>query len=50
MLLIADGRLVGMRPATGPAPFPLDFPPPPLLPAPERFVPADVLPFETVSR
>ena len=50
VLLIADGRLVGMRPATGPAPFPLDFPPPPLLPAPERFVPADVLPFETVSR
>ncbi len=46
VLLIADGRLVGMRPATGPAPFPLDFPPPPLLPVPALLVPADVLPFE----
>ena len=46
VLLIADGRLVGMRPATGPAPFPLDFPPPPLLPVPAPLVPADVLPFE----
>ena len=46
VLLIADGRLVGMRPATGPAPFPLDFPPPPLLPVPELLAPADVLPFE----
>lgn len=45
VLLIADGRLVGMRPATGPVPFPLDFPPPPLLPVPELLVPADVLPF-----
>ena len=46
VLPIADGRLVGMRPATGPPPFPLDFPPPPLLPAPAPLVPADVLPVE----
>ena len=46
VLLIADGHLVGLRPATGPAPFALDFPPPPLLPVPERLAPADVLPFE----
>ena len=47
VLLIADGRLVGMRPARGPAPFPLDFPPPPLLPVPAPLAPADVLPFES---
>ncbi len=46
VLLIADGRLVGMRPGTGPAPVPLDFPPAPLLPVPTPLAPADVLPFE----
>ncbi len=46
VLLVADGRLIGMGPASGPPEFSLDFPPPPLLPGPELFVPADVLPFE----
>ena len=46
VLAIADGRIVGMRPAFGPPQFSLDFPPQPLLAGPERLAPADVLPFE----
>ena len=46
VLLVADGRLIGMKAASGPPVLSLDFPPPPLLPAPELLDPADVLPFE----
>lgn len=46
VLLVADGHLIGMRSASGPPTFSLDFPPPPLLPGPELLEPADVLPFE----
>ena len=46
VLLVADGHLVGLRTAFGPPQLALGFPPPPLLPAPARFTPADVLPFE----
>ncbi len=41
-----DGRLLAMLSAVGPPPIAITFPPPPLLPEPERFPPADVLPFE----
>ena len=46
VLLVADGHLVGLRTAFGPPRLALGFPPPPLLPAPARFTPADVLRFE----
>lgn len=41
-----DGRLLAMLSPIGPPPLSIVFPPPPLLPEPERFAPADVLPFE----
>jgi outer membrane protein assembly factor BamB len=40
-----DGRLSVMGSPTGPPQFSLSFPPEPLLPTPERLLPADVLPF-----
>ena len=41
-----DGHLLAMLRPLGPPLFSIVFPPPPLLPAPELFAPADVLPFE----
>ena len=41
-----NGHLLAMLRPMGPPFFSLVFPPPPLLPAPELFVPAEVLPFE----
>ena len=41
-----DRRLLAILRALGPPTFSITFPPAPLLPAPERFKPAEVLPFE----
>ena len=49
VLLVADGHLVGLQAAGGPPRLALGFPPPPLLPTPARFAPADVLPFERTA-
>ena len=48
IVMTGDGRLVGLRQATGPRPFSLDFPPPPLLPAPARLDLDDLLPWPAV--
>lgn len=44
VVLTGDGRLVGLLAPTGPPRFPLDFPPPPLLPHPELLELDDVVP------
>ena len=41
-----DGRLLAMLSPVGPPRLSIVFPPPPLLPEPDQFAPADVLPFE----
>ncbi len=46
VLVIADGRLVGMRPASDPGSVSLDGPPPSRLTGPEPPAVADALPFE----
>ena len=44
IVMVGDGRLVGLLQPTGPPRFSLDFPPPPLLPEPELLELDDVLP------
>ena len=48
VVMTGDGRLVGLLQATGPSQFSLDFPPPPLLPAPELLGLDDLLPWPSV--
>lgn len=48
IVMTGDGRLVGLLQPTGPPRFSLDFPPPPLLPEPERLELDDVLPLGVV--
>ena len=48
IVMTGDGRLVGLLSPTGPSQFSLAFPPPPLLPEPERLDLDDVLPLPVV--
>ena len=48
IVMTGDGRLVGLLQASGPPQFSLDFPPPPLLPEPERLDLDDVLPLPVI--
>ena len=48
IVMTGDGRLVGLLRPTGPPQFSLNFPPPPLLPAPELLDLEDVLPLPVV--